>query len=123
MQRIGKDEFRHIPLDRSKECIRLLRFVDQPPSSEHDHFVLETYDIATAPRFVALSYTWGYHISTDNVIVNVSLLPIGENLWVALKALRAFFQNEVDPDESQRCEDERVTLPKNLLQGNGYPLL
>lgn len=123
MQRIGENKFRHSPLDRSKECIRLLRFVDQPPSSKHDNFVQETYDIATAPRFVALSYTWGYGGPTYNVIVNGWLLPIGENLRVALKALRTFFQNEVDLDESQRCEDEGVTLPKNLLQENGYPLL
>lgn len=118
------NRFQHIPLDRSKECIRLLRFVDQPPSSEHDHFVLETYDIATAPRFVALSYTWGYHRPTFDIIVDGSLLSIRKNLWVALKALRTFFRNDVVvPDESHRREEEGVTLPRNLLQGNGYPLM
>ncbi|KAK7733769.1 protein phosphatase regulator [Diaporthe eres] len=118
------ETFQHTPLDRSKECIRLLRFVDRPPSSEQDHFVLETYDIATAPRFVALSYTWGYHKAKYDIIVNGSLLAISENLWVALKALRSFFRNDVViPNKSGECEDERVALPRNLLQENGYPLM
>lgn len=123
-QRISMKRFRHNQLDRSKECIRLLRFGDQPPPSELDHFVLETYDIATAPHFVALSYTWGEPTPTYDIIINESLLSIGESLWVALRALRSFFRNDVVvPDKSQQCEDDAVTLPKDLLQENGYPLI
>lgn len=116
--------FKHIPLDRSKECIRLLRFVDRSPSSVHDHFVLETHDIAAAPRFVALSYTWGDSQPNHDIIVNGSLLSITENLRMALKALRSFFNSEVTvPDESGGSEDQAVTLPRDLLQENGYPLM
>lgn len=124
MQRIDENKFQHIPLDRSKKCIRLLRFVDPPSSLELDHFVLETYVIITAPRFVALSYTWDSAEPRYDIIANGSFLSIGENLWVALKALRSFFRNDVViPNKSGECEDERVALPRNLLQENGYPLM
>lgn len=123
-QRIGLKRFQHDLLDHSKERIRLLRFVGRPPSSEHEHFDLETYDIASAPPFVALSYTWGYDMPTDDIIVNESFLSVRKNLRVALKALCNFFRNDVlVPDKSRQCEDEGVTFPKNLLQENGYPLM
>lgn len=118
------DTFRHTPLDHSKECIRLLRFMDQPPSSELDHFALETYDIATAPRFVALSYTWGTPKPSHDIIVDGSLLPIGENLRVALKALRSFFPDKAAAlEKSSRWEYKGRKPPKDLLQENGYPLM
>lgn len=121
-QRIGLERFQHDQLDHSKECIRLLRFVNRPPSSEHDQ--LETHDIATAPPFVALSYMWGYGRPTDEVIVNNSSLLVRKNLGMALKALCSFFRNDVVvPDKSRPCEGEGVTLPKTLLQKNGYPLM
>lgn len=124
-QRIGLKGFQHDRLDHSKEFIRLLHFVDRPPSSDHDHFHLEPHDLATAPRFVALSYTWGSTEPTYDIIVNDSFLfSIRKNLWVALKTLRSFFRNDVMvSDKSRPCEDEGVTFPKNLLQENGYPLV
>lgn len=123
-QRIDPEKFQHDQLDHSKECIRLLRFVDQPSSSEHDHFELETYDVATAPRYVALSYTWGYGRQTYDIIVNKLPLPIGKNLRVALKALQSFFRNDrVVPDKSRPGEDERVSLLRNLLREIEYPLM
>lgn len=112
------DSFQHIPLDRCKECIRLLRFVDGPQSSEHDHFVLETYDIAKAPSYVALSYTWGRPEPTHEIIVDGSPLSIRENLHVALRVLRSFF-----PDQASFLKDNGTTPPGDLLQENGYPLM
>lgn len=124
MRPIDMSRFPYEPLDHSKECIRLLRFVDRPPSSEHDHFELETHDLASAPPFVALSYTWGYGMPTDDIVVNDSLLYIRENLWVALKTLRGFFWDDIIiPDKLRPREDKVVNLPQNLLQENGYPLM
>lgn len=121
---MGMDTFHHTPLDHSKECIRLLRFLDQPPSSGLDHFALEAYDIATAPRFVALSYTWGMPNPSHDIIVDGLLLPIGENLRVALKALRSFFPDKAPAlENSSRWKYRGRRPPKDLLQDNGYPLL
>lgn len=118
------DSFQHVPLDRSKECIRLLRFMDRPSSSELEHFALETYDIATAPPFVALSYTWGNPEPTHDIIVDGSLLPIRENLYVALKVLRSFFLNQASfLDKPERWVHETAPPPKDLLHENGYPLM
>lgn len=115
--------FKHTPLDRSKECIRLLRFVDQPPSLELNRFSIETYDIATVPPFVALSYTWGRPEPTHDVAVNGSPLPIRENLWVALKALRDFFPNKARSLDNWRWGGGRNKFHKEMLQDNGYPLM
>lgn len=113
-QQIGMNSFQHIPLDRSKECIRLLRFMDRPPSSELEHFALETYDVATAPPFVALSYTWGNPEPTHDIIVDRSRLPIRENLYVVLKVLRSFFLNQASfLDKPWQW----------VVQENGYPLM
>lgn len=118
------DTFQHIPLDRNKECIRLLRFVDQRPSSKLDHFALEMHDIATAPRFLALSYTWGSFKPTRNIVVDGSILSIGENLWVALKALRSFFPNNAAIlEKPMPWKNSQTTTTKDLLQENGYPLI
>lgn len=117
------ETFQHTPLDRSKECIRLLRFVDQPPTSDLYHFSLETYDIATAPRFVALSYTRGSPELCHDVIVNGSLLSIRENLWVALKAVRNFFPNDARSlDNPWGWVGKVKTRFDDLLQETGYPL-
>lgn len=118
------DIFQHTPLDRSKEYIRLLRFLDQPPSSELDHFALDTYDIPTAPRFVALIYTWGRPEPSHKIIVDGSPLPIRENLQVSLKVLRSFFPNKAPRlDLLRRWECIGRTPPQGLLQENGYPLI
>lgn len=113
------DTFQHIPLGQSRECIRLLRFVDQPRSPGLGHFALETYDVATAPRFVALSYTWGSPGQSHNIIVNGSLLSIRENLWVALQALRRFFSSK------SRTRRHRLNRPWRWTDTgiSGFPLM
>lgn len=115
--------FKHAPLDRSKECIRLLRFVDQPPSLDLDHFSLETYHIATAPPFVALSYTWGKPEPTHDISVNGSLLSIHENLRMTLQALRNFFPNKARSLDNWQWSGRRNKFLKQMLQENGYPLM
>lgn len=114
------DSFQHVPLDRSKECIRLLRFVDRPPSSKLHHFALETYEIATAPHFVALSYTWGNPEPTRDMIIDGSVLSVRENLWAGLKVLRSFFSNKAQALDLLRPSKYN---PEDLLQENGYPLM
>ncbi|KAI7788002.1 hypothetical protein LA080_013307 [Diaporthe eres] len=118
------DTFQHPPLDRSKECIRLLRFLDQTSSSELDHFSLETYDIATTPSFVALSYTWGRPEPNHDIVVNGSLLSIRENLRVALKALRSFFPDKAPFLDTLRRWNYRGKMSfEGMQQIDGYPFM
>ncbi|KAG6365107.1 hypothetical protein INS49_006714 [Diaporthe citri] len=107
------DKFQHTPLDRSKQCIRLLRFLDQPPSAELDHFALETYDVARVPRFVALSYTWGSPEPSHDILVNGSVLSVRDNLRLALKVLRSLFPSKAPVFD----------VLQSRKQENGYPLM
>jgi hypothetical protein len=57
---ISSIKFRHLPLDREKEQIRLLKversrenFWDRPLCT------LQTFDLSSTPKYIALSYEWG----------------------------------------------------------------
>lgn len=72
-------------LDQSSNEIRLATLV-----SVHDQQMrvrLETFPIATAPDFVALSYVWGSVKRTKEIIVNSTPFHIRQNLWQGLQAL------------------------------------
>lgn len=104
--------YKYVPLDRSKNSIRLLHFKDQssttPPVGERSstaaepvQCVLETYDLDQCIPYVALSYAWGQQpCPSHHVLVNRKLMPVGENLHSAMYVLRQKSQVQftVDPE-------------------------
>lgn len=68
-------------LNHSGQQIRLLNlrlFEDAQP----DHFplLLETFDIESAPTYVALSYTWGSPTPIHKIAIGKTYLPAGPTL-------------------------------------------
>jgi len=75
----------YIGLDATKQQIRLLSF----PSTTNMDLEMEIFDIATCPKYDALSYTWGIDNDATNcdTLLNGWPITIRENLFDALHAL------------------------------------
>ena len=54
--------------------------------------ILETFRLSEAPRYIAISYTWGSSNTTKEILVNEHAIPIRINLWVVLLTL-SYHQN------------------------------
>jgi hypothetical protein len=67
--------------------IRLLKIIEGRTGSDvYCH--LEEFHIHTAPRYIALSYTWGSRYGDHNIFVNGASLHVPKNLWRFLNHAR-----------------------------------
>lgn len=107
--------YKYVPLDQSKNSIRLLHFQDQSSyttpvekrsskRAEPVQCVLETYDLDQCIPYVALSYAWGQPQSKHHVLVNKKLMPVGENLHSAMHVLRQKSQVHFTVDPEREAE-------------------
>jgi hypothetical protein len=72
--------YRHCPLDRSKDEVRLLRVDGHVPA----RFSLVTVGLANAPPYRALSYTWGLECPAHDLILETptnAILSVWQNLY------------------------------------------
>jgi hypothetical protein len=53
------------------------------------HCELETFDLDTAPEYIALSYTWGDASNNQHIIVGNKAMAVGMNLFDFLYAFRS----------------------------------
>ena len=103
---------RYSTLDTTKEQIRLLAFTE-------DGISLETHDIASCPRYIALSYSWGEEDpSTDcKIVVNGNAFQVRRNLYQALKALK----NRVTrPERRDKLVPARLNLVQSIKPRTAY---
>ena len=72
-------QYQYKPLQNSAQQIRLLEIL----STEHGRISgsLKHFDLADAPPYIALSYTWGSPHPTRAIHVNRHALPIRQNLY------------------------------------------
>jgi hypothetical protein len=82
---MSRTTFKHIPLTRPAEQIRLLEL---QPDADAIQLNIQTYELAECPEFVALSYEWGDGSEIHNIIINGSVFKIRQNLHDALKHIR-----------------------------------
>ena len=82
---MSRTTFKHIPLTRPAEQIRLLKL---QPDADDIQLNIQTYELAECPEFVALSYEWGDGSEIHNIIINGSVFKIRQNLHDALKHIR-----------------------------------
>ena len=71
----------HLPLDRSRQQFRLLKFPQN--QIEHAHQIkceIRTFDLLSAPAYYALSYTWGPSTPVFRILIDGCFLEIGRNL-------------------------------------------
>ena len=88
---IEPEGFQHTPLDLSKPCIRLFRFL--PKLEGEDYLRLEIVNnVALDDKTVyrALSYEWGPPKPTQDLIVNQKILSVRKNLHDFLESLYAY---------------------------------
>lgn len=78
--------FQYTSLDRSTSSIRLFSLLSSS-SDSNVYGNLDTFELASAPSYIALSYTWGDPTQTRNIWVNGQPLLVRENLYLALETL------------------------------------
>ncbi|KAI1375240.1 heterokaryon incompatibility protein-domain-containing protein [Hypoxylon crocopeplum] len=99
-----RGKFVYPPVDRSTNSIRLLQFRVDQPEDDGIYCALQTYDIAVAPEFVALSYTWGQPKPAYKIILNGVKFRVGENLWYALRELQKAAKSKKLGDSKQTID-------------------
>jgi hypothetical protein len=77
--------FKHIPLARPAEQIRLLKL---QPGAGVIRLEIQTYEITECPEFVALSYEWGHGSEIQDIIIDGAVFKIRQNLRDALEHIR-----------------------------------
>ncbi|KAH6694887.1 heterokaryon incompatibility protein-domain-containing protein [Leptodontidium sp. MPI-SDFR-AT-0119] len=79
----GSPLYEPLPSPRSIRLLAILPGVDDPIRCE-----LSVVDLETAPPYEALSYVWGIPGPTLDILCNGKAIPVGPNLYSALRHLR-----------------------------------
>ncbi|RII22833.1 hypothetical protein CUC08_Gglean013272 [Alternaria sp. MG1] len=82
--------FKHIPLARPAEQIRLLKL---QPGADVIRLNIQTYELTECPEFVALSYEWGDGSEIHDINIDGAVFKIRQNLRDALEHVRTFQAN------------------------------
>lgn len=98
--------FEYTPLDRQTRSIRLLRFEDETPPTPGLRMscLMETFELARCPPFVALSYTWGHPDLCREISINDQTLCVRENLYLAMSVLQKLPATQVSHDPLREHE-------------------
>ena len=90
--KIMYDKMIYEPLDRSVDCLRLLKILPVVNRDLQIYCELETRTFTSKPSYQALSYTWGAGSASEMIYINGQPFLVRENLHNALVHLRN--QNE-----------------------------
>ncbi|KAK5697340.1 hypothetical protein LTR97_007477 [Elasticomyces elasticus] len=77
--------FRYRPLTDPSKQIRLLKLEPVRGKADKISVSLSTWNLDTAPAYVAISYTWGSEKSTHRICVNDSRFYVRKNCLIALQ--------------------------------------
>ncbi|KAK5709602.1 hypothetical protein LTR17_019631 [Elasticomyces elasticus] len=77
--------FSYRPLTDPSKQIRLLKLEPVRGKADEISVLLSTWDLDTAPAYVAISYTWGSERSTHRICVNDGRFYVRKNCSVALQ--------------------------------------
>lgn len=77
-------------LDLQLKSIRLLHLRPHSKADKKTNIIcnLQTYALARAPSYTALSYRWGSSDRYADIDVNGMIVPVGQNLWTFLHQMR-----------------------------------
>ena len=109
---LRQHRYRHTPLSNAQKQIRLIRFVPTEDDGELT-VTLRIYNLDEAPRYTAISYTWGSAEATHGIFIDGDILHITESCWYTLWQARfhrpdklhwidAICINQADPNEKNR---------------------
>ncbi|PMD34267.1 HET-domain-containing protein [Hyaloscypha variabilis F] len=74
------DVYRYQALDATRQQIRLIKLVKNT-SSKRPRCKIYTFDLASAPKYIALSYTWGPPDPSRRILVDKKAFEVRENLY------------------------------------------
>ncbi|KAF1830797.1 HET-domain-containing protein [Decorospora gaudefroyi] len=107
--------YQYKPLDTTKQQIRLLKLHRLPPTfaallhTDAVHCEIETFDIDTAPAYIALSYTWGDPAYSRIIYLDNRPFRVRTNLFDFLCAFRSDNANIYYLWIDQLCIDQTTT--------------
>ncbi|KAF4637235.1 hypothetical protein G7Y89_g851 [Cudoniella acicularis] len=81
-------KYQYNPLDPSRDSIRLLRLKSDENSNAPINCTLFHTTLSEAPRYVALSYTWGDRSGSRQILIGGEVISVTPNLKHALQRLR-----------------------------------
>jgi hypothetical protein len=101
------DAFQYQPLDATKQEIRLIK-LHRAVADEHTHVFCDvyTFEIATAPPYIALSYTWGVPEPQRVIFIGDEPYEVRQNLYNFLYAFRSEAANTEYIYIDQLCIDQ-----------------
>lgn len=113
--------YRYQPLDYTTQQIRLLRLLTAETDGDPIRLYIDVYDIAKAPPYTALSYTWGppaptYDIYIEDHDSEVVGLRVRENLYDFLLEFQTQEEKEYSDQYfwiDQISIDQSTTLERN----------
>lgn len=104
-------------LDKQSRAIRLL-FFDLESTNEL-RCSLRTYNLSSCPPYIALSYAWGSPFSTSEIVVSGVPFVVRDNLWMALKTLKAHATPaQIDDPPTYFCVDAICNDQRNVEERN-----
>jgi hypothetical protein len=108
------DSFRYSPLDTTKQQMRLVQ-LHRAAAHEHTHVFcdIHTFEVATAPPYIALSYTWGAPDPKRIIFVGDEPHEVRENLCDFLFAFRTEDANSNYIYVDQLCIDQDSADERN----------
>ncbi|KAH8626907.1 hypothetical protein IG631_18925 [Alternaria alternata] len=95
-----RTNFKHIPLARPAEQIRLLKL---QPGADVIRLNIQTYELTECPKFVALSYEWGHGSEIYDIIIDGGFFKIRQNLRDALEHIRTL---QADTSSTRLFEED-----------------
>jgi hypothetical protein len=75
------DVYRYQALDATRQQIRLIKLVKNTSSKRPPRCKIYTFDLASAPKYIALSYTWGPPDPSCRILVDKKAFKVRENLY------------------------------------------
>ncbi|KAI9651345.1 hypothetical protein NHQ30_001385 [Ciborinia camelliae] len=105
-------------LNPSRQEIRLLEIITTAPNTIYK---MRTVSLLDSPTFCALSYVWGSPVTTEEIIVNNSTIPITQSLADALKYIPMHWESIIEHEDTEPlllwadaiCINQNDTQEKN----------
>jgi hypothetical protein len=108
--------YQYGPLDASKQQIRLLKVEKTTASTHPPRCAVHVFDLASAPRYIALSYTWGPPDPSHRILVDNGTFEVRDNLYNLLCAFRK--DNAVNTDIAYIYVDQICIDQSNIQERN-----
>jgi hypothetical protein len=114
--------YKAVPIDQLSRSIRLLRLTEDASSSTIE-CELTSFQLNSAPPYIAISYAWGSSRRTKAIRVRDNLVAVRENLWHFLDHKRHiekkdyYWVDAICIDQSNTRErNHQVSLMKDIYR-------